>query len=86
VVDRSFFLSVDIVDQHFGGRSIRFLSLSSFLLVSVTTEPFLLMKISSSAGTVGNFCDPTFPPPVFSVYECRKPEWVPLPESIEHMN
>jgi hypothetical protein len=34
---------------------------------------------------VGAFADPTFPPPVFSVYEARKHPWVGLPEAIEHM-
>ena len=35
---------------------------------------------------VGAFADPTFPPPVFSVYEARKHAWVTLPEKIEHMD
>ena len=35
---------------------------------------------------VGAFADPTFPPPVFSVYEARKHAWVGLPDNIEHMD
>jgi hypothetical protein len=35
---------------------------------------------------VGAFADPSFPPPVFSVYEARKHAWVQLPEHIEHMD
>jgi hypothetical protein len=35
---------------------------------------------------VGAFADPTFPPPVFSVYEARKHAWVAVPEAIEHMD
>lgn len=35
---------------------------------------------------VGNFADPKFPAPVFSVYEARKHSWVSLPEGIEHMD
>lgn len=35
---------------------------------------------------VGAFCEPGFPPPVFSVYEDRMHPWVALPESVEeHM-
>lgn len=33
---------------------------------------------------VGAFADPTFPAPVFSVYEDRKHAWVTVPEDIEH--
>jgi hypothetical protein len=33
---------------------------------------------------IGAFADPTFPAPVFSVYEERKHAWVGLPEHIEH--
>ena len=35
---------------------------------------------------VGAFADPTFPAPVFSVYEARKHPWVAVPASIEHMD
>jgi hypothetical protein len=34
--------------------------------------------------TVGSFADPTFPAPVFSVYEARKHAWVSVPEGAEH--
>ena len=34
---------------------------------------------------VGAFADPSFPAPVFSVYEDRKHAWVGLPAGIEHM-
>ena len=37
------------------------------------------------AVTVGAFADPTFPAPVFSVYEDRKHPWVVVPEGAEHM-
>lgn len=38
-----------------------------------------------TAVTVGSFADPTFPPPVFSVYEVRKHAWVKVPdEGVEH--
>ena len=33
---------------------------------------------------VGAVADPTFPPPVFSVYEERKHGWVTMPEDMEH--
>jgi hypothetical protein len=33
---------------------------------------------------VGAFADPTFPPPVFSVYEARRHAWVAVPENAEH--
>jgi hypothetical protein len=35
---------------------------------------------------VGAFADPTFPPPVFSVYEARKHGWVKVPDEAEHMD
>jgi hypothetical protein len=35
---------------------------------------------------VGAFADPAFPPPRFSVYECRRHAWVRMPESIEHFD
>jgi len=38
------------------------------------------------AVAVGNFADPNFPPPVFSVYEDRKHAWVSTPEDAEHMH
>lgn len=38
-----------------------------------------------TAVTVGAFADPTFPAPVFSVYEDRKHPWVVVPEGAEHM-
>jgi hypothetical protein len=33
---------------------------------------------------VGAFADPSFPQPVFSVYEARKHAWVSLPDGMEH--
>jgi len=33
---------------------------------------------------VGAFADPSFPGPVFSVYEDRMHSWVVMPEGIEH--
>jgi hypothetical protein len=33
---------------------------------------------------VGVFADPTFPPPVRSIYENRQHAWVRLPDGIEH--
>jgi hypothetical protein len=38
------------------------------------------------AVAVGAFADPTFPPPVFSVYEARKHAWVRVPDGVEHMD
>lgn len=35
---------------------------------------------------VGAFADPSFPPPVFSVYEARKHAWVDVPDDVEHMD
>jgi len=34
---------------------------------------------------VGAFADPTFPPPVYSVYEERRHPWVSVPEDAEHV-
>lgn len=34
---------------------------------------------------VGAFADPSFPAPVFSVYEERMHSWVVMPDGIEHM-
>jgi hypothetical protein len=34
---------------------------------------------------VGAFADPSFPGPVFSVYEDRMHSWVEMPSEIEHM-
>jgi hypothetical protein len=34
---------------------------------------------------VGAFADPSFPPPVFSVYEDRMHTWVSMPREMEHM-
>jgi hypothetical protein len=34
---------------------------------------------------IGAFADPTFPPPVFSVYEDRMHGWVKMPDGIERM-
>jgi len=34
---------------------------------------------------VGAFADPSFPAPVFSVYEDRMHPWVQMPGGIEHM-
>jgi hypothetical protein len=31
---------------------------------------------------VGAFADPSFPPPHASVYDCRRHEWVELPEGV----
>lgn len=33
---------------------------------------------------VGAFADPTFPAPVFSVYEERQHAWVRMPDAVEH--
>jgi hypothetical protein len=38
-----------------------------------------------TAVTVGAFADPSFPAPVFSVYEERKHAWVAVPEGAERM-
>lgn len=38
------------------------------------------------AVAVGAFAEPSFPAPVFSVYEARKHAWVTVPEGIEHMD
>lgn len=35
---------------------------------------------------VGAFADPTFPPPVYSVYEERRHRWVQLLGQIEHID
>jgi hypothetical protein len=34
---------------------------------------------------IGAFADPTFPPPVFSVYEDRMHGWVKMPDGTERM-
>ncbi len=34
---------------------------------------------------VGAFADPSFPPPLRSVYEERMHAWVSLPDNVEHM-
>ena len=34
---------------------------------------------------VGAFAEPTFPPPMFSVYEDRMHAWVVVPSNVEHM-
>ena len=39
-----------------------------------------------TAVPVGAFADPSFPAPVFSVYEARKHGWVHVPEGVEHMD
>lgn len=39
----------------------------------------------SIAIPVGAFADPSFPPPVFSVYEDRMHGWVSMPQDMEHM-
>ena len=33
---------------------------------------------------VGAFADPSFPPPIRSIYETRRHPWVELPDGIEH--
>ena len=33
---------------------------------------------------IGAFADPSFPPPLFSVWETRKHPWVNVPTSVEH--
>jgi hypothetical protein len=33
---------------------------------------------------VGGFADPAFPPPMRSVYEARRHDWVVVPAAIEH--
>jgi hypothetical protein len=35
------------------------------------------------AVALGAFADPSFPPPVYSVYEDRRHAWITLPDSIE---
>ncbi len=35
---------------------------------------------------VGAFADPTFPAPIYSVYETRKHRWVYVPPEIEHLD
>jgi hypothetical protein len=35
---------------------------------------------------VGAFADPSFPAPMYSVYEARKHTWVEVPEDIEHVD
>lgn len=35
---------------------------------------------------IGAFADPSFPSPVFSVYESRKHAWVSVPPDAEHMS
>lgn len=35
---------------------------------------------------VGAFADPSFPPPLVSVYEARQHPWVALPADIEHLD
>ena len=35
---------------------------------------------------VGAFADPSFPPPVRSIYESRKHSWVVMPDFVEHIN
>ncbi len=35
---------------------------------------------------IGLFSDPSFPQPVYSVYEERMHHWVQLPEGMEHIN
>ena len=37
------------------------------------------------AVAVGNFADPKFPPPVYSVYEERKHDWVSVPDGAERI-
>lgn len=34
---------------------------------------------------VGAFADPTFPGPIFSVYEDRMHAWVKMPDDVEHI-
>jgi hypothetical protein len=36
------------------------------------------------AVAVGNFADPNFPPPKYSVYEARKHPWVSTPDGAAH--
>ena len=38
------------------------------------------------AVAAGNFADPAFPPPVFSVYEERRHAWVSVPAGAERMD
>lgn len=40
---------------------------------------------STRAVPVGAFADPTFPPPVFSVYEERRHPWVSVPDGAERV-
>ncbi len=42
------------------------------------TDPDLI------AVPVGAFADPSFPPPVRSIYESRRHSWVSLPDGMEH--
>ncbi len=34
--------------------------------------------------TVGAFADPSFPQPVFSVWERRRHQWLPVPDGMQH--
>lgn len=45
------------------------------------TAPFMPGMI---AIPVGAFADPSFPPPVRSIYETRRHAWVSMPDEIEH--
>ncbi|MEI9989284.1 MAG: GFA family protein [Rhizomicrobium sp.] len=38
------------------------------------------------AVALGNFADPTFPAPSFSVYEERKHAWIDIPGDVEHLD
>jgi hypothetical protein len=47
----------------------------------------VFFKLDSAPGfiavPVGAFADPSFPPPVRSIYESRKHSWVVMPDTIE---
>lgn len=48
------------------------------------TVYYRLAGVDAIAVPVGAFADPTFPPPMISVYESRRHAWVGVPEAIEH--
>ncbi|APV48710.1 aldehyde-activating protein [Betaproteobacteria bacterium GR16-43] len=64
-----------------GGGRVHF----SFCPTCAATVHFYLEGHEASiAIPVGAFADRSFPPPVFSMYEDRKHEWVEVPANAEH--
>jgi hypothetical protein len=49
-----------------------------------STVYYRLAGVDAIAVPVGAFADPTFPPPMISVYDSRRHPWVVVPEAIEH--